>query len=107
LDLDDPNLSTVEKAIKRLAEGRFEAAVKLIEDAIILRDELEKQAIKNNASVIANKRHKTNNEIIEDALNFYKLYKDRYGSKDDAAEDLAEKFPPIKETTYRKHLKGL
>lgn len=107
LDSDDPQVSTTEKAIKRLAEGRYEDAIKLVEDSVILRSEIERQAINTNASVIANKRHSSNNEIIAEALDFYKLNESRYPNKKEAAEDLAEKYPPIKYSTYRKHLKGL
>ena len=107
LDSDDPNLSTVEKVIKRLASGRYEEAIKLVEDMINSRSEQEKQAINNNACKIANHRHKSNNELIAEALEFYKSNKKRYPNKEQAAEDLAEKFPPIRQSTYRRHLKGL
>jgi hypothetical protein len=107
LDLDDPSLTTSEKAIKRLATGRFADAVKLVEDGINHRSEIEKQAVNTNASSIASQRHAPNNELIQSAIEFYKLYEGRYANKDEAAEDLAEKFPPIKESTYRRHLRGI
>jgi hypothetical protein len=107
LDFDDPSLSTTEKVIKRLANGRFAEAVKLAEDAIAHRIELDAQAVNNNAINIANKRHSQKNNILQEALDFYKRHKNRYASKEEAAEDLEEKFPPIKKSTYRKHLKGL
>lgn len=106
-DSNDPNLSTNEKAIKRLADGRYAEAVKLIEDSISSRSQLQQQAVNDNASKIANQRHTPNNEIIETALDFYKLFRSRYANKEEAAEDLAEKYPPIKQSTYRRHLKGL
>jgi hypothetical protein len=66
--------------------------------------------LEKNAKKGTDKKHYKNNEQIEKAMKYYvdniNLYQG-YGGKKRASNDLENMFPPIKNTTYLRHLKKI
>ena len=107
-DTDDAGLSSVQKMFNRLASERYAEAVVLAESSINHKEATTKNTLKQNSKKGTDKKHSQNNEIIEKAMKYYvdniNLYQG-YGGKKRASNDLEAMFPPIKSSTYYRHLK--
>ena len=107
-DTDDAGLSSVQKMFNRLASERYAEAVILAESSIMHKQATTKNTLKQNSKKGTDKKHSQNNEIIEKAMKYYvdniNLYQG-YGGKKRASNYLESKFPPIKSSTYYRHLK--
>ncbi len=107
-DTDDASLAIEQKLMNRLARGDFIGAIKLAESSV----EAKRMAINNtklqNATHTANEKHKSNNKIREQAIEYFLNNRSEYlgrGGKKRAAIDLEILFPPLKYSTYLQHLK--
>jgi hypothetical protein len=109
-DTDDASLSSVQKMFNRLASGRYSDAVNLAESSIKVKEEAEKSALKKNAKKGTETKHASNNAMKKKAMEWYVEHQSQYqgrGGKKRAAIDLEAKFPPIKSSTYTRHLKKI
>lgn len=63
-------------------------------------DRVVQRAASTRSREAVNKKHKKNNEIKARAKEYYLANKDPYINNQDAAGDLATRFPPISTKTY-------
>ena len=67
--------------------------------------EIVKRAISERQREYAKARNKEHNQLKADALNWYRDHKDRFSSKDKAAEAMAGKIVPVSHRTVRNWLR--
>ncbi len=109
-DADDASLSTTQKLFNRLAAGRYADAIKLAESSVNEKTKTAKKIMQSSGKNGGEKKNEKTTEIIKKAIEYYKTNQSKWvgwGRKKAAAHELADKFPPIKFSTYQKHLKSL
>jgi hypothetical protein len=107
----EPGYAYIRNFFSLLMTGELEAASKNIEKS----EEYKKamitegvtQAKSQAGTDLVNKKHGPNNRTKAQAIEFYKINKDDYASKTQAAHDLEIRFPPLKAGTYYKALTKL
>jgi hypothetical protein len=108
-DADDASLSTTQKIFNRLAAGRYVDAIKLAESSINEKIKAKKIILRGTGKTGGQKKNQKGNDTIKKALEYYKMNHSKWvgrGRKKAAAYELEEKFPPIKASTYLRHLKS-
>ena len=107
LDSNEAAVLPAEKLFKLLMSGRLGEAEKLIVSIIDLAGTRKKEFETNYPIELANKRHQKNRDRKQKAIDYYKATRNLYKSKDQAAEELAKRFPGLSAETYRDALKGI
>jgi len=110
-DTEEPKLAQIQKYLNRLLSGKHQEASDYFEKSVehkksIISEGLD-QAKSQAGTDRVNKKHGPNNRTKAKAIEFYKINKDDYVSKTQAAHDLEIRFPPLKAETYYKALTKL
>ena len=106
-DTDDASLAVEQKLMNRLARGDYIGAIKLAESNVRYKEKNYQNTVVTNNKKNAKAKHESNNTQKTKALAYYKDKRHLFSSKEDAAEELAKRFPPIKKSTYRRLLRGI